>query len=122
MPQTLGPRSAAKQAATLLAWRLMMKLICPWRHSTTSLNRCLATHVKPHALEHRLQQARHGKRKRRESRTHQTHRVVESVRHGVCPLKFGVQKIPSWRTLTAVLLEITAKITQPLQKAGATVT
>ena len=48
-----------------------------------------------HALEHRLQQARRGGRKLHKFKAHQAHRVVAYVCHGVCPLKFGVQKSPS---------------------------
>src|SRR5689334_14920399 len=47
MPQAEGPCSAAKYAAWLLGSLLMMKLMSPWRYSSTCLERCLATSVKP---------------------------------------------------------------------------
>src|SRR5210317_2062132 len=47
MPQAQGPCSRAKYQAWLFSSLLIMKLISPWRHRVTSLERCRATSVKP---------------------------------------------------------------------------
>src|SRR3546814_5506899 len=47
MPHTDGPCSAAKYEATLWGSLLRIRLIAPWRYRCTSLERWLATLVKP---------------------------------------------------------------------------
>src|SRR5690242_8547959 len=47
MPHADGPCSAAKYDATLAGSLLTMKLICPWRYSATSFERCTATRENP---------------------------------------------------------------------------
>src|SRR5690606_22904866 len=47
MPHTGGPCSAAKYEATLWGSLLRIRLISPWRYRCTSLERWVATLVKP---------------------------------------------------------------------------
>jgi hypothetical protein len=58
-----------------------MKLISPWRYSTTSLERCLATKEKPIFSNKGSSRPAAGRRKLYELETAQTHWVVKQISH-----------------------------------------